>query len=102
MSDAIFITVDGVFEIDGRVYRIPEHFSPSEVHSYRALIVPLPDKRPGTTLAAEQREITDTFFYRRAAACVIPEFRENAPESLSRDQLLSIHRWIGRHRPTLG
>ena len=102
MSEAISISVDGVFEIDGRAYRIPEYFSSSAVHNYRSLIAPVPDRRRGTTLAAEQREITDTFFYRRAAACVIPEFGENAPESLSRDQLLSIHRWIGRHRPSLG
>ena len=101
MSESIFITIDGVFEIDGHVYQIPKHFSTREVLSYRSLITPVPDKRRGTTLGAEQRLATEIFFYRRAAACVIPDFRANPPRSLSRDQLLRIHRWIGRHRPAL-
>lgn len=101
VSEAIFISAQGVFEIDGYVYRIPERFSTREVLSYRSLIAPVPDKPRGTTLRAEQRLATETFLYRRAAACVIPEFRANAPDSLSRDQLLSIHQWIGRHRPAL-
>jgi len=101
VSEAIFISAAGIFEIEGYSYRIPERFSKREVLSYRSLITPVPDKPRGTTLAAEQRVVTETFLYRRAAACVIPEFGENAPDSLSRDQLWSIHQWLGRHRPAL-
>jgi hypothetical protein len=64
-------------------------------------MAPVPDKPRGTTLPAEKRLATETFLYRRAAACVIPEFGTNAPESLSRDELFSIHQWIVRHRPAL-
>ena len=101
MSEAIFITVDGVFEIDDYAYRIPEKFSTREVLGYRSLVAPVPDNPRGTTLPAEQRVATEAYMSRRAVACVIPGFRMNAPESLSRDQLESIHRWIGQHRPAL-
>ena len=101
MSEAIFITVDGVFEIDDFAYRIPEKFSTREVLGYRSLRTPMPDNPRGTTLPPEQRMATEAFMSRRAAACVIPGFRMNAPESLSRAQLESIHQWIGQHRPAL-
>ncbi len=101
VSEAIFIDANGAFEIEGHVYRIPERFTTREVLSYRSLIAPVPDKPRGTSLPPEKREATEAFLYRRAAACVIPEFRTNAPESLSRDQLWSIHRWIARHRRAL-
>lgn len=100
-SEAIFISAEGIFEIQGHSYRIPERFSTREVLSYRSLISPVPDRPRGTTLTAEQRLVTETFLYHRAAACVIPDFGLSAPPSLSRDQLLSIHRWIRRHRPAL-
>lgn len=101
MSGAIFISADGSFEIDGYSYRIPERFSTREVMGYRSLIEPVLDKPRGTTLAAEQRVATESFLHRRAAACVIPEFGVNAPESLSPAQLASIHGWIARNRPSL-
>jgi len=100
-SEAIFISADGKFEIEGHAYQIPERFSTREVLGYRSLISPVPDRPRGTTLTAEQRLVTEAFLYRRAAACVIPEFGTHAPHSMSRNQLLSIHRWIGRHRPAL-
>jgi len=34
VAEAIFINDDGVFEIDGRAYRIPEHFLAREVLGY--------------------------------------------------------------------
>ena len=101
MSEAIFITADGAFEIDDFAYRIPEEFSTREVLGYRSLLTPVPDNPRGTTLPTEQRVATEAYMSRRAAACVIPGFRMNAPESLSRAQLESIHRWIGQHRPAL-
>lgn len=101
MAETILISGDGVFEIEGRTYRIPEQFSTREVLGYRSLLTPVPDKPRGTTLTAEQRVATEAYLYRRAAACVIPGFGVHAPESLSRAQLWSIHRWIGRHRPAL-
>ena len=101
MSEAIFITIDGAFEIEGYEFRIPEQFSTRQVLSYRSLLAPVPDKPRGTTLEPEQRVATEAYLHRRAAACVIPGFGLHAPESLSRDQLRSIHRWIGRHRPAL-
>ena len=101
MSEAITITIDGIFEIDDFAYRIPEKFSTREILGYRSLVTPMPDNPRGTTLPAEQRMATEAYMSRRAAACVIPGFRMNAPESLSRAQLESIHRWIGQHRPAL-
>lgn len=101
MAETIFISGDGAFEIDGRAYRIPEHFSTREVLSYRGLVAPVPDIPGGTTLSPEQRVATETYLLRRAAACVIPGFRMNVTESLSPTQLQSIGRWIARHRPAL-
>ena len=101
MAEAIFISGDGVFEIDGHTYRIPEHFSTREVLSYRMLVAPVPDIPGGTTLTAEQRAATETYLLRRAAACVIPGFWMSVSESLSPAQLQSIGRWIARHRPAL-
>jgi hypothetical protein len=90
-----------MFEIDDHVYQIPEHFSTTEVLGYRSLLAPVPDNPRGTTMSAELRVETEAVLFRRAAACVIPRFGMNAPESLSRAQLESIHRWIDRHRPAL-
>ncbi len=101
VAEAIFINGDGVFEIDGRAYQIPERFSTREVLSYRSLLAPVPDIPGGTTLSAEQRVVTETFLLRRAAACLIPGFWMSASESLSLDQLQSINRWIAGHRPSL-
>ena len=101
MAETIFINGDGVFEIDGRTYRIPEHFSTREVLSYRSLIAPVPDIPGEMTLSAEQRVATETYLLRRAAACVIPGFWMSVTESLSLAQLQSIGRWIARHRPAL-
>jgi hypothetical protein len=101
MAETIFISGDGVFEIDGRTYRIPEQFSTREVLSYRTLIAPVPDIPRGTTLTAKQRVVTETYLLRRAAACVIPGFRMSVTESLRLAQLQNIHGWIARHRPAL-
>jgi len=101
VSEAVFITRSGDFEIEGHAFNIPERFSTRQVLSYRSLIAPVPDRSRGTTLKVEQRVATETYLYRRAAACVIPGFELNAPKSLSRSQLRSIHLWIGRHRPAL-
>ena len=101
LSEAVFITRDGNFEIEGHSFNIPERFSTRQVLSYRSLIAPVPDRSRGTTLKVEQRVATETYLYRRAAACIIPGFELNAPKTLTRGQLHSIHLWIGRHRPAL-
>ena len=101
MAETVFISDDGVFEITGRAYQIPEHFSTREVLSYRTLLRPVPDIPGGTTLTAKQRAATEAYLLRRAAACVVPGFRTSAPEFLSLDELRGIHRWIARHRPKL-
>ena len=101
VAETIFISGNGVFEIDGRTYRIPEHFSTREVLSYRTLLAPVPDIPGGTTLTAERRAATETYLLRRAAACVIPGFLLSVSESLSPAQLRSIGLWIAGHRPAL-
>ena len=101
MAEAILISGDGAFEVDGCTFRIPEQFSRRETLSYRTLIAPVPDIRGGTTLTAEQRAATEIFLLRRAAACVIPGFWMSVSESLSLDQLQCIGRWITGHRPLL-
>jgi len=101
LANTIPIGPGGIFEIEGREYQIPEQFTARQVQSYRSLLVPVPDKPRGTVLTAEQRLATELYLYRRAAACVIPGFAVHAPESLTREQLGSIHRWIVRHRPAL-
>lgn len=101
MAEALFISREGVFEVDGRAYQIPEHFSTREVLSYRILVEPTLEVPRGKRLSAEQRVVTRTYLLQRAAACVIPGLRTSVPESLSLRQLQSIHRWIARHRAEL-
>ncbi len=101
MAEAIFINNDGVFEIDGRGYRIPEHFPAREVWGYRSLVAPVPDIPNQRMLTAEQRAATESYLQRRAAACVIPGFSMSVSEALSPAQLQSINRWIAGHRPSL-
>jgi len=101
VAEAIFINDDGVFEIDGRAYRIPEHSSAREVLSYRSLVAPVPDIPSQRMLTAEQRVATESYLLRRAAACVIPGFSMSVSEALSLAQLQSINRWIAGHRPSL-
>lgn len=101
MSDLVSISLTGDFTVNGHAYRIPEHFSDRQVSSYRTLLRPVPDIRGGTVLTAEQRIATETFMLRRAAACVIPEFRMSVSEVLSHSQLETIHGWIAGHRPQL-
>jgi hypothetical protein len=101
MIQRIAINRDGVFELDGRAYRIPWGFSRRRVLSYRVLTEPLqviPRLKP---LTAEQRIITRKYLLWRAAACLIPEFRETDPKSLSLADLDRLHEWIARHRPEL-
>ncbi len=101
MAETIFISGDGAFEIDGRAYRIPEHFSAREVSGYRSLVAPVPDIPSERMLTAEQRAATESYLLRRAAACVIPGFSMSVSEALSPAQLQSINRWIAGHRPSL-
>ena len=101
MAETIFIDGDGVFEIDGRAYRIPEHFSTREALSYRSLVAAVPDIAGERTLTAEQRAATETYLLRRAAACVIPGFSMSVSESLSPARLQRIKWWIAGHRPSL-
>jgi len=101
VAKAMRISGDGVFEINGHAFQIPEHFSNREAMGYRSLLAPVPDIPGGTKLTAQQRVVTETYLHRRAAACVIPGFRMSLTESVSHAQLQSIHGWIDRYRPTL-
>jgi len=101
VAEAIFINDEGVFEIDGLAYRIPEHFPAREVLGYRSLVAPVPDIPSERMLTAEQRAATESYLLRRAAACVIPGFLMSVSEALSPAQLQSIARWIASHRPSL-
>jgi hypothetical protein len=101
MAGSILIGRDGTFEVGGKAYRIPAHFSTREVFSYRRLLEPIPDIPGGTTLSIEQRSRARAYFFRRAAACVIPGLEPSALESLSLGTLTTLHRWITTHRPEL-
>ncbi len=101
MAERICISREGVFEIDGHSYRIPEDLSTRELLSYRTLLEPIPDGPGWKSLTAKERLAAQKYFLWRAAACVIPSFRASAPQFLSLDDLLGIHRWIARHRPKL-
>jgi hypothetical protein len=102
MPDLLSIGGDGSFELDGRAYHIPDHFSPREVFSYRRLLEPIPDIPGGTNLSLEQREKQKTYFFRRAAACIIPGLEPSALETVPLRGLLTLHRWLLAHRPELG
>ena len=97
----IAISRNGVFEVDGRAYRIPAHFSSGVGLGYRTLLDPTLENPSGKRLTAEQRIVTRTYLLGRAAACAIPGFRQGVPQSLALRELESIHRWIVRHRPEL-
>ena len=101
MDDVLSILPDGVLEVEGRAYRIPDDFSPREVFSYRRLIEPLPDVPGGTCLTTEQREAQQAYFFRRAAACVIPGLETSALEAIPLTALRSIHMWLLKHHPEL-
>jgi hypothetical protein len=101
MAETISIGLAGDFEVGGRAYQVPQHFSTGQVSSYQTLVRPVPDIPGGTKLTAEQRVVTETYLLRRAAACVIPEFRMSVSELLSLRQLEAIHGWIAGHRPQL-
>ncbi|MFQ5888634.1 MAG: hypothetical protein ACE5JR_01140 [Gemmatimonadota bacterium] len=97
----ITISRDGAFELGGRAYRIPKRFSRRDVLSYRTLIRPMQDVPRLKPLTAERQIMTRKYLLWRAAACVIPSFRETDPNSLSQTQLDSLHEWIAKHRPEL-
>jgi hypothetical protein len=97
----IAISRDGVFKLDDRAYRIPWKFSRRPVLSYRALTEPLQVSASLKALTAEQRIISRKYFLWRAVVCLIPEFRETDPKSLSLPDLDRLHEWIARHRPEL-
>jgi hypothetical protein len=100
-SESLFIMGDGSFELDGRAYHIPDHFSPREVFSYRRLLEPIPDIPGGTNLSGEQRKRQKVYFFRRAAACIIPGLEPAALEEIPLPGLLGLHRWLLDHRPEL-
>ena len=49
----------------------------------------------------EQRQKQKTYFFRRAAACIIPGLEPSALESVPLRGLMSLHRWLLDHRPEL-
>ena len=101
IHDSLSITGEGSFELDGRNYLIPEHFSPREVFSYRRLLEPIPDIPGGTNLSDDQRKRQKGYFFRRAAACIIPGLEPSALEEVPLPSLLGLHRWLLDHRPEL-
>jgi len=101
MGQRIAITREGVFKLDDRAYRIPWTFSRQLVQSYRVLTEPLEASPSLKPLTAEQRINTRKYLLWRAAACLIPEFRETDPKSLSLADLDRLHEWITRHHPEL-
>lgn len=98
----IRISRDGDFQVEGKSYHIPEHFTQRALSSYLTLLRPIPDIRGGTKLTEEQRRATETYLARRAAAGVIPGFHMSASESLSPGDLKTIHRWIAGNRLLTG
>jgi hypothetical protein len=101
MVKPLTISPDGVFELGSRAFRIPDRFPRRHVLSYRVLIEPLqliPRLKP---LSVEQLIITRKYLSWRAAACLIPQFRETDPKSLSQAQLDRLHNWIALNRPQL-
>jgi hypothetical protein len=100
-TDALFISGDGSFELDGRAYHIPSRFSPREVFSYRRLLEPIPDIPGGTNLSYEQKRAQKVYLFRRAAACIIPGLEPSALEEVPFPGLLGLHRWLLAHRPEL-
>ena len=101
MQDLFSIAGDGTFELDGKSYYIPDHFSSREVFSYRRLLEPIPDIPGGANLSIEQRRRQKTYFFRRAAACIIPGLEPSALESVPLGGLMGLHRWLLDHRPEL-
>jgi hypothetical protein len=101
MVESLLIGGDGTFEVNGKSYRIPAQFSTREVFSYKRLLEPIPDSPGGTSLTTEQRSRQRAYFFRRAAACVIPGLEPKTLECLSLGSLVSLHRWIVSHRPEL-
>ena len=101
MGEAIQIARDGSFQLGERSYQIPDVFSPREVFSYRRLLEPIPDIPGGTRLSGEQRTRQMAYFFRRAAACVIPGLDPAALETLPYGTLQAMHGWIASHRPEL-
>ena len=101
MAAPISISLSGDFSINGCSYQIPEQFSRRQVTGYRTLLRPVPDIPGGTKLTTDQRVATETYLLRRAAACVIPQFRMSVSELLSLRELKTIHGWIAGHRAQL-
>lgn len=101
MAHMIAVERDGVFEVEGKSYRIPRDFTPREVFSYHRLLEPIPDIPGGTSLTEEQRAEQRAFLLRRAAACIIPGLQAEALQELSLQHLRSLHAWIAEHRPDL-
>ena len=98
MDQRIAINPDGIFKLDDRAYQIPWTFSRRPVQSYRVLTEPLEVSPSLKPLSAEQRINTRKYLLWRAAACLIPEFGETDPKSLSLADLDRLHEWIAQHR----
>lgn len=101
MDDNLVIDSDGSFQVDGHEYRIPEYFTSREVFAYRRLLEPIPDIPGGTTLSDDQRTVQRAYFFRRAAACVVPGLETHALDSVPLASLRMMHLWLADHRPEL-
>ena len=101
MDGDLVIDCDGSFQVEGHEYRIPEYFTPREVFAYRRLLEPIPDIPGGTTLTADQRMVQREYFFRRAAACIVPGLETHALDSVPLSVLRTMHMWLADHRPEL-
>lgn len=101
MAELLKVEANGVFELDGQSYQVPEEFTPREIYSYHRLLEPIPDIPGGTSLSAEQRSEQRAFLLRRAAACIIPGLQARTLEPLSLHHLQELHSWIAEHRADL-
>ncbi|MEE9207874.1 MAG: hypothetical protein V3U67_05790 [Gemmatimonadota bacterium] len=101
MDDSLVIDSDGSFQVEGHEYQIPEYFTAREVFAYRRLLEPIPDIPGGTCLTEDQRTVQRAYFFRRAAACVVPGLETHALDSVSLSALRAMHLWMADHRPEL-
>ncbi|MEN8143702.1 MAG: hypothetical protein ABFS14_02015 [Gemmatimonadota bacterium] len=101
MYDSLVIDCDGSFQVEGHTYQIPEYFTPREVFAYRRLLEPIPDIPGGTSLSDDQRSHQRAYFFRRAAACVVPGLETRTLDSVPLPVLRTMHMWLADHRPEL-
>jgi len=101
MPRACRVESDGSFTIGKRLHQIPESFSDRQIHSFRALLEPIPDTPSGPSLPADLRRRQRDFLLRRSLAAVIPGLPMQTLKKLSRRQVEGIHEWIAENRPEL-